>query len=190
MEKGGSSIWWASARAWATAEAEQQLPSASFSVSAHSSRVTATAGPSWTVRGAATALSTPPLMATRVRAGSCPSWASARTAAPSARARPSEATSAARGAPGRGPPRPELLAGASGAPRARLQDGGATDEGHRGAGGGGRGAAAARGESGVSDAVVLDGDRECDLVTAGAAARDDGMSAGRVVAVALWGREV
>ena len=43
--KCGIPISWASERAWATAVAEQQLRSASFSASAHSSSVTATVGP-------------------------------------------------------------------------------------------------------------------------------------------------
>ena len=47
--------------------AEQQLRSASFSGSAHSSSVTATASPSSAHLSAATALSTPPLIATSVR---------------------------------------------------------------------------------------------------------------------------
>ena len=67
--KCGSSIAWASARACATAVAEQQLLSASFSRSAHSSSVTAAVGPVAATRRAATALSTPPLIATSVRAG-------------------------------------------------------------------------------------------------------------------------
>ncbi len=43
--KWGSPMEWARARAWATAEAEQQLRSASFSASDHNSSVTATVSP-------------------------------------------------------------------------------------------------------------------------------------------------
>ena len=65
----GSPISWASARAPRTAEAEQHERSASLSRSAHSSRVTPTVSPPRPHSSAATALSTPPLMATSVRPG-------------------------------------------------------------------------------------------------------------------------
>jgi hypothetical protein len=69
--KCGKPIEWASRRACATAEAEQQLRSPSFSGSDHSSRVTATASPVRAHSSAATALSTPPLIATSVRPFTC-----------------------------------------------------------------------------------------------------------------------
>ena len=96
--KCGSPRRCASARACDTAEAEQQLRSASFSGSAHSSSVTATvSAPFFALSNAATALSTPPLIATSVRvaSGGAASAAPVRAATPSARASASAATSAA-----------------------------------------------------------------------------------------------
>ncbi len=57
----------ASSRAPRTASAEQQLDSPSFSGSDHSSSVHAIASPRSATSSAATALSTPPLIATSVR---------------------------------------------------------------------------------------------------------------------------
>ena len=129
--KCASPIECASERACATAEAEQQLRSASFSRSAHSSSVTATASPSRAHSSAATALSTPPLIATSVRPSSVPPGRSggdrrarSRTAAPRAPASASAATSAACSLPGLRPPSsaaicaaPIRAASSTGAPR-------------------------------------------------------------------------
>ena len=76
--KCGMPMPWASERATRTACAEQHDASASLASSAHSSSVTATA-PS-PVSSAATAESTPPLMATSVRPGSSGTAADARAA--------------------------------------------------------------------------------------------------------------
>ncbi len=172
--KCGSSIAWASARAWATAVAEQQLRSASFSRSAHSSSVTAAVGPAAAHRCATTALSTPPLIATSVRgspvcgAGTTPR---AFTACPSARASASAASSAACSLPGLRPPSssaisvvPIRAASRIGVPRTSV-DGGAAGRVRR--------AAAVGVEAGVGDRVAVDLDAERDLVTAGAAAAGD-----------------
>ena len=97
----------ASARACATADAEQQLRSASFSGSDHSSSVTATVSSDRAHNSAATALSTPPLIATSVRVAApagARSEPRSRAAAPSARASASAASSAACSLPGLRPP--------------------------------------------------------------------------------------
>ena len=141
----------ASSRAPRTACAEQQLDSPSFSGSDHSSSVTPTASRAVlrATSSAATALSTPPLIATSVRRGD---GASAR-----ARARPSRARGAARRrrarrrgawrrsarrAPLRSRSRP-IRAASSSARAAHQADGGAA--------GGDRRAAAARVEARVDD---------------------------------------
>ena len=106
----GMPIRWASARAPVTACGEQQLRSPSFAASAHSSSVTATTScPASSASWAATALSTPPLMATSVRPalGSIAA-APARAAAPSARCRASAASSAAWRFDGTRPPSASL----------------------------------------------------------------------------------
>ena len=97
----------ASARAPSTACGEQQLRSPSPSWSAQSFSVTATtSAPSRAARSAATALSTPPLIATTTRPGFGAASASspAAQAAARARCRASEARSAAWNFPAERPP--------------------------------------------------------------------------------------
>ena len=118
----------ASSRAPRTACAEQQLDSPSFSGSDHSSSVTATASrPSWATSSAATALSTPPLIATSARDGDGASCARSRAAWPSARCSASAASSAAWRLATLSPPSscaisrvPMRAAASSEAPRSRL----------------------------------------------------------------------
>ena len=105
--KCGSPIEWASARAWATADDEQQLRSPSFSASAHSSSVTATVSPrSAQQKRGDCAVDAPAHRHQRPRAdrrrgedADVPG-----RAAPSARARASAASSAACSLPGLSPP--------------------------------------------------------------------------------------
>jgi len=87
---------WAISRAERTACAEQQLRSPSFSGSDHSSSVTATASaPASRTSNAATALSTPPLIATSSRFVASARAAWVRAAQPSALCSASAASSAA-----------------------------------------------------------------------------------------------
>src|SRR3954454_331555 len=112
-------------RAERTALAEQHDPSASFSASRHSSSVTA-ATEGWVERvlNAATALSTPPLMATSTRSAHGCRSACSTAAAPRARASASAARSAACSFPALRPPSsaatsalPTRAASSSGSPR-------------------------------------------------------------------------
>ena len=96
---------WASWRARRTASAEQQLNSPSLSGSDQSSRVTPTASaPRCATSSAATALSTPPLIATSARSPTASSAACSRAIVPSARCKASAASSAAWRLAGLSPP--------------------------------------------------------------------------------------
>ena len=172
----GSPIPWASARAWATALAEQQERSASCSGSAHSSSVTATPrrrrgrelGGERAVDAAAHRHQR------RGRAAGGPSAArrGAASAAPSARASASAASSAAWSLPGLRPPSSAAIS--AGADPRRLEHGAAAGERHRGApGGGGRAAAVGVKPASVDRRRRPRRDRERQLVAAGPAAAGD-----------------
>ena len=129
--KCGMPIGCASARAWATAVAEQQLLSASFSASAHSSSVTATVVPVCAHRCAATRCrrrrSWPPACAGLC--GTARMRASAETAPPSARASASAASSAAWSLPGLSPPSSSAIS--CGADARGVEERGAADQASR-----------------------------------------------------------
>ena len=185
--KWGSPIECASARACATAEAEQQLRSASFSESDQSSSVTAADSPSRAHRSAATALSTPPLMATSVRARRLSARrGDASSVADGGTERPRESVG---GQLGRvqlaRAETPELGRDLPGAESRRLEHGAAPGQRDRRAAGGGAGATPARVEAGVGDPIAVNADRELDLVAARETADRGREGAGRPAAVAL-----
>ena len=122
---------------------------------------------------AATALSTPPLIATSVRPAARARAPRARgRRAPSARCSASAASSAAWRLAGAQPA--ELRRDLGGADARGVEQRGAAHERDGGAAGGDRGAAAAGVEAGVSDAAVgavrVERDREADQIAAGRAA--------------------
>ena len=182
--KWGRPIECASDRAWATAEAEQQLRSASFSGSAHSSSVTASVGaPEALTRCAATVLSTPLLIATSVgpRISRELSLGAHRRAQ-----RAGERIGGHLGGVQLGDAQPaELVGDLAGADPGDVEDRRAADEGDGRAGGGAGRPTAARGEAGVGDPRAVDRHREGHLVTAGAAARGHRVAARRHVPVTL-----
>ena len=158
--KCGRPIEWASARAWATAEDEQQLRSASFSGSAHSSSVTATVSLSRAHSSATTELSTPPLIATSVRA---PSTGGASLApAPGRRAEgPCERVGGELGGMDLGRAEAAEFLGDRRRPDPRrVQQVHTADERHRRAPGRRRGATPVGVEPGVGDPFAVGGERE------------------------------
>ena len=174
----GIPIRCATERASRTALAEQHDAAASFSGSAHSSSVTATASrPARSTSSAATAESTPPLIATSVRRGSGASSAAAAAAAPSARCSASAAMSAACSLPGESPPSSSAIARVP--TRAAVEQPLARDQ-RDGSRAGRRQRAAALGvEARRRHAVTLDAQRDADQVAADGAAGRAGMCARR-----------
>ena len=182
--KCGSPIAWAIERAWATAEAEQQLRSASFSGSDHSSRVTAAVSPSASAQERRHRAVHPPAHGDEgLRAGRCGDALSpAHRGAQRARQRVGRElgrVQLARAEPA------QLVGDLARADARSVEHRGAPDQRDDRAPGGGGGATATGVEPGVGHAVAVDLDRKLDLIAAGEASDGGGERVRRAAAAAL-----